>query len=173
MFYPYWYSLWFHRKCQKNVLSRIFARVRGISLQNSWYKFCNLASFIRNLRQIKNVINIPSKWIKLMYKREIFRSCFLIRYHLTKVSSRINNCIIFVPHVLFITQWWWPASCTLYNTMVMTIFLTSVSIFHKYFVFPKRKQFCIFYRDTVKLHRAHTSRNLNLLAKNMKYINIT
>ena len=37
-----------------------------------------------------------------MYNNQIFRNCFVfIHYHLTKVSSQINKCIIFEPGVEF------------------------------------------------------------------------
>ena len=39
-----------------------------------------------------------------MDNNQIFRSCFVIIYcHLTKVSFKINKCIIFAPNKLSIT----------------------------------------------------------------------
>ena len=39
-----------------------------------------------------------------MHKNQIFSNCFVIIYcHLTRVSSQINNCIIFEPSALSIT----------------------------------------------------------------------
>ena len=40
----------------------------------------------------------------LTYNNQVFRNCFvIIHYHLTKISSRINKCIIFEPNDLSIT----------------------------------------------------------------------
>ena len=59
---------------------------------------------------------------------QIFRNCFvIIYYHLTKVSSEINKCIIFEANELSIR--------TLYGTMTMTFFFNfkrDISTFWKY-----------------------------------------
>ena len=75
-----------------------------LCLQSAGYKFCNLTSFIRLYLKIKNINNISFQFIMLTDNNEIFRNCFVIFYcHLTKVSSQINKCIIFVPNELSIT----------------------------------------------------------------------
>ena len=67
-------------------------------LQSARYKFCNLTSFIRPWRKIKNANKISLKFIMLQYNNQIFRNWLvIINYHLTKVSSQINKCIIFEP----------------------------------------------------------------------------
>ena len=38
-----------------------------------------------------------------MDNNQIFRNCFIIYCHLTKVSSQINKCIIFEPNELYNT----------------------------------------------------------------------
>ena len=75
-----------------------------LSLQSARYKFCNLTSFIRVRRKIKNINNISLKFIMLTDNNQIFRNCFVIIYcHLTKVSSQINKCIVFEPNELYDT----------------------------------------------------------------------
>ena len=75
-----------------------------LCLQSASYKFCNLTSFIRLRRKIKNNNNIYLKLIMLTDNNQIFRNCFVIIYcHLTKVSSQINKFIIFQPNELSIT----------------------------------------------------------------------
>ena len=74
-------------------------------LQNSWYKFCNrILQFFRQKRKIKNGINISSEFIMFTYNYHMLRNCFfIIHYHLTKGSARINNCITFEPNELSCT----------------------------------------------------------------------
>ena len=74
-----------------------------LCFQSARYKFCNLTSFIRLLRKIKN-INISLKFIMLTGNNQIFRNWFVIIHrHLTKVSGQIIRCIIFERNELSIT----------------------------------------------------------------------
>ena len=74
-----------------------------LCLQNAWCKFCNPTSLKRKFGNIKILNNISSKFIILSYNNQIFKNCFvIIHYHLTKVSARINKCIIFEPDELSI-----------------------------------------------------------------------
>ena len=75
-----------------------------VCLRSARYKFCNLTSFIRLRRKIKNINNISLKFIMWTDNNQIFKNCFVIIYcNLTKVSSQINKCIIFEPNELSIT----------------------------------------------------------------------
>ena len=67
------------------------------------YKFCNLTSFIRLRREIKNINKISLKFMMLMINNQIFRNLFTIHRHLTKVSAQIIQCIIFERNELSIT----------------------------------------------------------------------
>ena len=49
---------------------------------------------------------------------QIFRNCFIIYCHLTKVTCQINKCIIFEPNELFITL-----STLWYNQVHLYIFI--------------------------------------------------
>ena len=67
------------------------------------YKLCNLPSFIRLRRKIKN-INISLIFIMLT-DNQIFGNWFvIIHHHLTKVSAQIIQCIIFQRNELSITR---------------------------------------------------------------------
>ena len=75
-----------------------------LCLQSVRYKFCNLTSFIRLRRKIKNSNNISLKFIMLTEYNQIFRNWFVIIHrHLTKVSAQIIQCIIFERNELSIT----------------------------------------------------------------------
>ena len=102
---PYGTIIWFHTGSIKNVLSYIIARIRGYRcLQSARYKFCNLTSFIRLRRKIKNINNISLKFIMLPDNNQIFRNWFVIIHrHLTKISAEIIQCIIFERNGLSIT----------------------------------------------------------------------
>ena len=68
------------------------------------YKFCNLTSFIRLGRKIKNINNISLKFIMLTDNNQFLRNWFVIIHrHLTKVSAQIIQCIIFEGNELSIT----------------------------------------------------------------------
>ena len=70
----------------------------------------------------------------LTYNNQIFRNFFgIIQYHLTKISDRINKCIIFEPNELSITQstpWlyrqWYNSTCSSIGNMVIDIWLTGL-----------------------------------------------
>ena len=88
----------------KKCMSLYYRPYYRLRLQNGRYKFCNRTLFIRQMRKIKHLINLSSKFIMLTYNNQIFRNCFVIIHrHLTKVSARINKCIIFEPTGLSIT----------------------------------------------------------------------
>ena len=72
-----------------------------LCLQSARYKFCNLTSFKRLRRKIKNIINISLKFMMLTDNNQIFRNWFVIIHrHLTKISAQIIQCIIFQRHEL-------------------------------------------------------------------------
>ena len=86
------YTILFYRQNQR------------LCLQSTRYKFCNLTSFIRPLRKIKNINNISLKFIMLTDNNQIFRNWFVIIHrYLTKVSAQIIQCIIFERKELSIT----------------------------------------------------------------------
>ena len=75
-----------------------------LCLQSARYKLCNLTSFIRLRRKIKNINNISLKFIMLTNNNQIFRNWFVIIHrHRTKVSAQIIQCIIFERNELSIT----------------------------------------------------------------------
>ena len=101
------FIIWFHtgrlKKCIILYYPVLYYNQR-ICLQSTNYKFCNLTSFTRLWRKIKNNDNISLQFIMLKDSIQIFRNCFVIIYwHLTKVSSQINKCIIFESNKLSIT----------------------------------------------------------------------
>ena len=104
-----------HTLCSKKCIIFYYRSKQRLCLPNAGYKFCNLTSFIH--KDSKSIFknNISSKFIMLTYNNQIFRNCFvIIHYHLTKVSARINRCIIFEPNELPITL------STLYYTYLPT-----------------------------------------------------
>ena len=104
-------------------------------LPSAVYKFCNLTSFIRQRRKIKN--NIYLKFIMLTDSKQIFRNCFVIIYcHLTKVSSQINKCWTFEPSITIYSMVW-DIHLTLTTTAIHVIALGHVANFLLFF-FVKR-----------------------------------
>ena len=67
-----------------------------LCLENALYKFCNLISFIRQKRKIKNVIDISNKCIILTDNNQIIALSI-------KISARLNKWIIVEPYELSIT----------------------------------------------------------------------
>ena len=98
------FSIWFHTGRLKKCIIPYYRLDLRLCLQSARYKFCNLTSFIQLRRKIKNINNISLKFIMLTDNNQIFINCFVTIYcHLTKVSSKINKCIIVEPNELSIT----------------------------------------------------------------------
>ena len=75
-----------------------------LCLLRASYKFCNLTSFIRLRRKIRNINNIALKFIILTDNIQIFRNLsVIIHRYLTKVSAQIIQWIIFERNELSIT----------------------------------------------------------------------
>ena len=105
----------------KKMYYRVLSPKLELCLQSARYKFCNLTSFIRLRRKIKNINNISLKFIMLTDNNQISRNCFVIIYcHLRKVSSQINKCIIFEPNELYITlsTLWCTASLRMVDVFI-------------------------------------------------------
>ena len=96
-----------------------------LCLQCAGYEFCNLTSFIRLRRKIKNM-NISLKFIMLSDNNQIFS---IIYCYLTKVSSQINKCIIFEPNDISITL----------STLGWYLFFSHSSTTSAHFVFGAKK----------------------------------
>ena len=96
------FIIWFHTGRLKNYYP-VLSPELWLCLQSARYKLCNLTSFIRLRRKIKN-INISLKFIMLTDNKQIFRNWFVIIHRLlTKVSAQIIQCIIFERNELSIT----------------------------------------------------------------------
>ena len=90
-----------HKKMYYPILS---PELVAMFKQRARYKFCNLTSFMRQLRKIKNINNISLKFTMLTDNNQIFRNRFVIIHrHFTKVSAQIVSCIIFKRNELSIT----------------------------------------------------------------------
>ena len=93
------FIMWFQARHLKKCIILYYRPNYRLWLQSSWYKFCNLTSFIWLQSKIKYIKNISLKCVMLTSNNQIFRNSFVIIYcHLTKVSSQINKCIIFEPN---------------------------------------------------------------------------
>ena len=94
--------IWFHTGCLIFLLSCIISQISRYVYKV--HKFCNLTSFIRLRRKIKNINNMFKKIIMLTDNNKIFRNWFvIIHHHLTKVSAQIIQFIIFERNELSIT----------------------------------------------------------------------
>ena len=122
-------------------------------LQNAWYKFCKITSFIRKFGNIIFLNNILSKFIMLTHNNPIFRNCFvIIHYHLTKVSSRINKCIISEDNELSITL------STLWYDLFIHYTASIYSIQPWYTVHSLRIQYTASMHDTQPPYSVHSLR---------------
>ena len=96
------FIIWFHTGRLKKCIILYYRPNQRLCLQSA--SFCNLTSFLRLRRKIKNINNISLKFIMLTDNNQISKNSVVIIYcHLTKVSSQINKCIIFEPNEQSIT----------------------------------------------------------------------
>ena len=118
---PPWYSLYGSIQGAWKMCFPVLSQELEAMLQSAFYKFGNLTSFIRLRCKIKNINNISLKFIMLTDNNQIFRNCFIIYFHLKKVLSHLNKCIIFEPKELSIrlsNLWWNPYRGFYYCTTV-------------------------------------------------------